>query len=106
MSLDFYLEEIVTEKKDVFEGNITGNLCAMWIKAGIYEVLYDSKGKKAKEIINPLKLAVKDMEEKPKEYKLLNPKNGWGDYDGALKWIKELLESCIEHPESIINVNF
>jgi hypothetical protein len=103
MSLDFYLEEIVTENKDVFEGNITGNLCPMWTKAGIYEALYESKGKRAKEIIQVIESGIKDMETKPEEYKVLNPKNGWGDYDGALRWIKNLLEACIEHPEAIIN---
>jgi hypothetical protein len=103
MSLDFSLEEEITEIKEVFDGNVTSNLVPMWVKAGIYESLYESKGKHAKTIIDPLEHAIKDMEENPEDYKLLNPQNGWGDYYSALKWIKDLLSAAKEHPDSVIN---
>ena len=50
-------------------------------------------------------LGIIDMQNKPDEYKLLNPKNGWGDYDGALEFLVDFLVACDQHPKSIVGVS-
>jgi hypothetical protein len=109
MSLDIYLTiEVDTGNKPyvvrLFDENITHNLAPMWSEAGVYDALYNSKGKKASEIIDVLHQGLIDMENYPDKYKKMNPDNGWGDYDQALIFLRFLCESCKDYPNSIVNV--
>lgn len=45
------------------------------------------------------------MMENPKKYKAMNPENGWGNYDGALKLLEKLTLWCINAPEATIRVS-
>lgn len=103
MSLDFYLN--VKEVGNVFDCNYTHNVVPMWKKSGVYDALYNSEGKKAKDIISILRDGIEEMESKPEEYKSLNPKNQWGSYDTALPWIREVLKNCEEYPEADVVVD-
>jgi hypothetical protein len=103
MSLDFYLE--VTKPTTVYSGNMTHNIIPMWQKAGCYDALYNSEGLKAEDIIVFLFRAITDMELKPDEYKKLNPKNGWGDYESALDYLKEVYQACNANLDAIIGVS-
>jgi len=38
----------------------------------------------------------------PDKYKAMNPANGWGDYDGAVKVLNALIDACIAHPDAKI----
>ena len=89
----------------LFDENYTHNVTPMWRKAGVYDALYNSDGLHAIEISDKLSKGIQDMESKPDEYKLLNPENEWGNYDGALKFLIEFYEACQEHPKSIIGVS-
>ena len=84
--------------------NYTHNVTFMWAKAGCYDALYNSNGKLAREIIGDLRKAIIAMEEDPKAYKALNPKNGWGDYEGALAWLKALTDEFALNPNATIGV--
>jgi hypothetical protein len=44
------------------------------------------------------------MEGNEDEFILLNPKNGWGDYYGALKFLKEFTEACEKYPKATIGL--
>ena len=61
-------------------------------------------GEVAREVHLKIDKAVKEMEESPNKYKALEPKNGWGSYEGALKYLKKLNSECWEHPDYIINI--
>jgi hypothetical protein len=108
MSLDIWLTVDVdtggNEPYEVklFEANYTSNVSPMWQKANVYNALYESNGKMAGDILDNLKAWVKFMEENPVEFLPLNPSNGWGDYYGALKFLKDLAEVCEEHPKATI----
>ena len=102
MSIDFSLEQL--EPVEVFSSNMTHNVCAMWIEAGCFDALYNSEGKHAKDVVNELTSGYKKMSLAPNIYKKLNPSNGWGDYDTALVWLKELIDACDAYPEAIVRI--
>lgn len=41
----------------------------------------------------------------PGRFMQFNPKNGWGDYDGLLDFIKQYLAECICYPDAIIEIS-
>lgn len=84
--------------------NYTHNVREMWIKAGCYDALYNSDGKKASETLPILHQAILHMSNNGPEYIQLNPANGWGSYEGALKFLKEWREICEQHPDMLIGV--
>jgi len=90
---------------DLYSRNYTHNVTPMWIKVGVYDALYMRADKQASEIIEVLKAGVLDMQTKPDEYKLLNPPNGWGDYDSALVFLEDVLSNCEKYPKAIIGVS-
>lgn len=59
-------------------------------------------GRTAQYAIGKLRAAVEDMEDNPATYKAMNPANGWGDYDGALAFMREFLADCIAHPKASV----
>ena len=103
MSLDFYLEE--TKPCEVCDANITHNLVPMWREAGVYEALYKSQGKQAKDIISVLESGVSAMAADPARFEAHNSPNGWGLYRNALPWLRKCLDACKENPEAIIRVS-
>jgi hypothetical protein len=111
MSLDVYLHmQIDTDGPkpghvDLYSRNITHNVAKMWAKAGVFEALYEGQGKTAGEIVDVLAKGVEDMEQKREEYLPLNPSNGWGDYDGALDFLREYATACRENPKATISVS-
>ena len=100
MSLDIWLK--ATVETTVFDKNITHNLCGMWKEAGIYEALYESKGKTAESVLPQLEQGLKQMTESPERFKVFNASNGWGTYEQALPWLAELIEGFKEYPQGII----
>ena len=110
MSLDVTLNDPTAtyNTNSLFEANITHNLNIMATEAGIYKHLWRPEEigiTKAGELIEPLKVGLKDMINRPVFYKQFDASNGWGTYDDFIPWIKEYLNACIEYPESIIHVS-
>ena len=103
MSLDFSLVE--KREVDIASLNITGNLCPMWEKAGIYDALYESDGHKAGTILGVLRVGFDKMMENPDEFKKLNAPNGWGTYPQALAFLKTLIDEIKKNPRAIIRIS-
>jgi hypothetical protein len=103
MSLDFGITKV--KETTVYSGNYTHNVAKMWELAGVYESLYNSNGRRANEILLNLKVGIKKMEKSPEEFKKLNPENGWGDYDSALGFLKEIALACEENPDGKIYIS-
>jgi hypothetical protein len=103
MSLDFSLEK--TQPTEVYSGNMTHNVSPMWDLAGIYDDLYNSDGKKADDIVINLWNGYNKMVKNPKKFQKLNPENGWGSYETALTYLKEIIDACGEYPEAIIRIS-
>jgi hypothetical protein len=45
------------------------------------------------------------MIEHAEEYELLNPDNGWGDYEGAVYFLKDILDACKNYPNARIEIS-
>lgn len=106
MSLDVYLHAI--RRTEVFSANITHNMQAMAEEAGIQKALWRPEEvgiTSAGRLIEPLRAAIKAMEEEPDRFKKHNPENGWGSYDVFLPWLKEYLAACEANPDAEIEVS-
>ena len=108
MSLDIGLRmNLDTGGKEPYEvrlysSNYTGNVWPMWEMSGCGDALYESDGKLASEIIPDLEHALPHMKANPDDYRALNPSNGWGNYEGAMDFVAQLLTACKEHPKASV----
>lgn len=90
---------------DVYEDNITYNLAPMYYKCiDIDGGLKALNGMKCKDAVPVLNRAIDDLIENKEEYEKLNPKNGWGSYEGLLKSLKNLRIACLENPSGKVEV--
>lgn len=114
MSLDVYLEvEVDTggpEKRTfrIYEANYTHNCGNMAEEAGIYSHVWRPEEigiKTAGQLIEPLRNGIWLMEDEPKRFIALNPKNGWGSYETFVPWLRKYLEACIENPKATVRAS-
>ena len=97
MSWSVYLKD-----GDVDSIGCTYNLAPMFRAAGLgVRSLNDMP---CSEALEPLRLAIKAMEDDPPKFKSLNPPNGWGDYDSGLEFLREVRAMCVEHPADTLVV--
>ena len=89
----------------VYDCNMTHNVTPMWQLAGVYDALYNSDGTPAGQWLDVLRNGLRAMQERPAAYELLNPPNGWGRYDHALRFLERWLTSCERHPKALIEVS-
>lgn len=103
MSLDINIT--AKRETEIYEDNVTYNLSKMYYKCidkeKGFEKLDGMNCKKALPIINN---AIQDMLNNADEYRKLNPKNGWGSYDGLLKTLQDMRNCCESNPDGKINV--
>lgn len=124
---DAEVEENEFETSEVFDYNITHNLTEMANACGLYEPLwrphllksnwietkdYDKECRfetdnpsEAWEIVAKLKEGIKELKSNPEKYKKYNPDNGWGSYEGLLRFAEEYLKACENYPNAIIGVS-
>ena len=106
MSLDVTLQKMMLV--DVYSANITHNLGEMAAEAGIYEALWRPEEINIAEAGGLIPILAKGLTELKKDrerFEKFNPENGWGDYDGLVKFVENYLLACIENPEAIISVS-
>ena len=93
---------------EVYWANITHNLNTMAGEAGIYKELWrpDELGVTlAAELIEPLGMGLVKLEKSPSFYQQFNPKNGWGDYDGLVRFVSKYLAACKKYPQATIRIS-
>lgn len=75
--------------------NVTYNLTPMFREAGLFPSTHqDLQGAPCAEVAGVADAAIRRMEADPERFKALNPPNGWGDYDGALRFLRNLRDLC------------
>lgn len=90
------------QQPQLFSRNHTSNTSGMWRKAGVD--LAEIKGKRAGDLIEPLRTAIAHMVDNPDEYTPMNPENGWGSYESTIKFLRAILAACEEFPEGEMGV--
>lgn len=102
------VKEAEYETDEVYSANITHNLNTMAGEAGIYEHLWrpdEINITKAKELIEPLREGLHKLKSEPEKYKAFNPSNGWGSYEGLVRFVSNYLDACYENPEADVSVS-
>ncbi len=105
MSLDVYLE---VGEESVYEANITHNLNLMADQAGLYKALWRPEELgivQAGELVAPLSLGLAVLKRAPARLYQFDPKNGWGSYEGLVKFVEAYLDACREHPDATVMVS-
>lgn len=118
MSYDIWLE--LEGMRDDDPGNITYNVDPMFalaidgdpetaVQNGADVVLHHKDpalkrfvGETASECLPALRRAVEAMEAAPADYEALNPPNGWGDYEGALEYLRRFVAACERSPSATV----
>lgn len=106
MSLDVYLT--VIKPTEIYSANITHNLTKMADAAGLYEPLWrpDEIGIiKAYQLLEPLSRGLESLKANPDYYRTFNPENGWGSYEGLVKFVEKYLEACGMNQDAAIQVS-
>lgn len=84
-------------------GNYTSNVAGMWAlalrEAGEDIRLSDTDRRTAGEVLPLLRRAVAHMEDHPGVYRAMNPAS-WGNYEGALDYLRGVVRACAEHPKA------
>lgn len=60
---------------------------------------------KAGDLIPILRAMIAEMEVDDESFIDMNPPNGWGDYDGAISFLREFLDDCLTHPLAHVRVS-
>lgn len=100
------IQETVYESNEAYSAKITHNLNTMASKAGIYKHLWrpDEIGiETARELIEPLREGLHKLKSNPEKYKAFNPPNGWGDYEGFVRFVSGYLDACYENPDAYVS---
>lgn len=94
-----------TEVEDV--GNMTCNVYPMWTKALGFHIA-DLEGKLGGDCIEALEKAVSHIRhpDNAATYKAMNPENGWGDHDGAARYLENILAACRRHPKAFLHFSY
>jgi hypothetical protein len=93
---------------EVFDiGNYTRNVSPMWHKAmtaaaGLEMRIQDTDGMTGAAVLPIFKDALADMAINRSEYEAMSPTNGWGDYQGAKRFILRCIEACEANPRAVI----
>lgn len=106
------------EPRQVYEANITHNLGLMAgnvelvdLQRGSYslhDVLWrpDENGfERAEQLVEPLRNALAVLLRDRDRLQQFNPANGWGDYDGLVRFVERYLEACEEWPQAKVSVS-
>lgn len=86
-------------------GNYTSNIGGMYNKAFGQDWKFIN-GMNCQEALPFIINAVLYMKQNKKDLIKMNPENGWGDYDGALKYLSDLELGCVNHPNCKIEISY
>ena len=125
-----YPDAVIKEKTYltdcVYDDNITHNLCEMAEQAGLYDALWrpykllpewndnaniyehgfqHSHTILAKDIMGYIAIGYAKLISEPEYYKTFNPSNGWGSYDGLVRFVSNYLKACVDYPLAMVKVN-
>ena len=81
--------------------NYTYNVAPMWYAAIPDAGIRTHYGMTGRQALRPLRHIREYMEDHRDDLVKLNPDNGWGDYDGALQFVTDLIGASLRNPNAI-----
>jgi len=96
------------EENHVHCANITHNLGEMARQASLYYPLWrpgEIGISTAAGLIDPLRRGLGLLKARPDHFKEYNPENGWGTYEGLVRFTEEYLAACEEYPQARVEVS-
>jgi len=96
------------ETGEVYSANITHNLGKMAGEAGVYKALWRPEEigvSIAEQLIPLLDAGLTLLRSDPARFKALNPENGWGTYDGLVRFVDQYLVACRDYPQAKVTVS-
>jgi hypothetical protein len=96
------------DSTSVYSNNITHNLGKMAALANVYECMWrpDEHGlTHANQLIEPLSAGLEALLAEPAKFEALNPSNGWGNYNGLVKFVQDYLSACKRYPDAEVSVS-
>ena len=102
-----FISDEVGDSCQVFSANITHNLGEMAKAAGLYEALWRPEEigiEYARDLIAPLAVGLETLVDDPEQFRALNPPNGWGDYEGQVRFVVGYLSACVQDPDATVSV--
>ena len=102
------LDVSISAKREmiIYDTNITYNLADMYYKCIDKEKGFKKlNGMNCKEALPIINNAIQDMLNNADEYRKLNPKNGWGSYEGLLSNLQEMRNCCENNLDGIIDIS-
>jgi len=91
---------------DVWYSYISDNLIKMAHLANLYQTIFEPKWSKAKSQIKPLEAGLNQllMPEMKDEYMKLEGRHSFGTHRDFVRFAKEYLEKCKDHPKCKVNI--
>ncbi|GAB4974544.1 MULTISPECIES: hypothetical protein [Mycobacterium avium complex (MAC)] len=86
----------------VWEANMTSNLVPMWRRAGAD--LAEFAGRTTEDVLPNLDAAISAMRAEPDTYRILNPPNGWGDFESCLAFLEAIRDACKTFGGNVVEV--
>lgn len=84
------------------EANYTSNCAGMFIKAGL--PIRELHGMIAADALPRLNAAISMMVADKPGFEKLNPSNGWGNYEGAVAFLRRIRDACETAPMGRLSV--
>lgn len=89
--------------REVYSANITHNLGRMAAACDLYEPLWRPEKldiTEAHQLVEPLRSGLQRLLAEKDDLEQFNPENGWGDYDGLVRFTAGYLAACEQYPEA------
>lgn len=103
-------EPVTCEVEDddtAYHANITHNLTAMAEAASLYSYLWRPEEvgiERAEQLVGPLRDGLAALKKDPEKFKAFNPPNGWGNYEGFVRFVEDYLAACLRTPHATVSV--
>ncbi len=96
------------ETDTVYSANITHNLNKMADEAGIYKALWRPEEcgiTVAAQLIEPLERGLALLQSDPSRFQAFNPDNGWGTYEGLVRFVQDYLVVARRYSDAEVSVS-
>ena len=95
-------------EREVYDANITHNLGKMAAECDLYLPLWEPEeigATHARDLIEPLRAGLARLGEERERLQEFNPSNGWGNYDGLVRFVTGYLAACEAWPDAEVQVS-